>query len=180
MKIRIGDRFQGMWYGWKHGLPVDGLTSLHTRAYFMKEVWPKELSRAERYEYPLSVVEIDLDNLTDINNTNGHLEGDKVLRLLSEIAKEIIRPADTLVRWGGDEFLLILPETDIVQVRMVVDRMREAFGEMLSASFGVAEWHKGMSFRALFSRADDELYEDKKRKHKEESLRLLNKTFPKQ
>ena len=179
LKIRTRDRFQGMWYGWKHGIPVDGLTGLHTRAYFVKEIWPKALSRVTRFQYSLSVVEIDLDDLTSINNTKGHLAGDRALRRLANIVKELIRSSDIMVRWGGDEFMLLLPGSKITQARIVVDKIRIKLREEgLDASFGVAELNKGASFHGLFSQADDELYEEKKRKHEEESLRLLNKTFP--
>ena len=164
-----------MVYGLKYGIQVDELTGLHTRAYFEKEVWPKELSRAIRHEHPLSLVISDLDGLTDINNADGHLAGDRALRILAKLVSETIRSADGLFRWGGDEFLIVLPETDIVQARMLADRIRENLGkEEIGASLGVAEWQKGMFFKSVFQQADDELYKEKEKKHKEESLRLLD------
>ena len=80
--------------------------------------------RAIRYERPLSGMMIDIDDFKKINDTHGHLTGDRVIRTFSKILEDSIRAIDILGRYGGDEFLLILPETVIDDARVVAERIR--------------------------------------------------------
>jgi len=148
-------------YGWKYGVERDQLTSLFTRSFFEKEIWPRERERANRYGHPISIMLIDMDGLKRINDTKGHLAGDRALRgLVAGILRQIRRP-DILIRYGGDEFLLILPETDVIQARMLGERMQENMPKMIQFSFGVAE---GQSLGELLEEADKELYAQKRAK----------------
>lgn len=101
--------------------------------------------RTQRQERPLSVAFIDLDHFKTINDTYGHEAGDQVLRNFSRLLREGLRKEDCLIRWGGEEFVLMMPETNIHQVREVLQRIQnKGFGlrpdgQPLTASIGIAE-----------------------------------------
>ena len=155
-----------MIYGWKHGSEYDSLTGLHTRSFLEYELWFRESQRAKRYSHPLSIVFLDLDGLKQINDSpeGGHRAGDNVLKVLACGITRQIRISDTLIRYGGDEFLLVLPETDSLQARMLMDKICEHMPEGVQFSFGVAEWREALSLEMLCKEADEELYKQKKAK----------------
>lgn len=102
----------------------DGLTGLYNHAY-IKERLKQELYRCRRYEHPLSILMIDIDDFKSLNDNHGHVVGDKVLKTLSMLMQEIIRPSDIIGRYGGEEFLVILPQTTSEQSLAVAERIRE-------------------------------------------------------
>src|SRR6056297_1240922 len=89
---------------------IDSLTDTYNRMKYDEEL-EKEISRAQRYRLPLSGIMFDLDNFKEINDKFGHLEGDKVLKKVSLLVSKIIRENDLLFRWGGEEFIILLPNT---------------------------------------------------------------------
>jgi diguanylate cyclase (GGDEF)-like protein/PAS domain S-box-containing protein len=152
---------------------IDELTQVPNRRHFMN-LAKIELRRAKRYHHPLSLVVIDFDDLKVINDTYGHLAGDRALSVFSKIIQEIIRDVDVLGRFGGDEFLLLLPETDAEHALLVMERIRNIlasspifYGEKsfrVTFSAGIAcigEWTD--SLEDLLNRADEALYKIKEK-----------------
>lgn len=126
----------------------------------------REISRAKRHGNRLSIMIVDLDNFKDINDTHGHLEGDNVLIAFSRNAKSCLRKADQLSRFGGDEFMAILPDTSLELASLVANRFHgegiESQPIAWSVSIGVAEWlGQDDSVAALLTRADEALYKAK-------------------
>jgi len=153
---------------------TDDLTQVPNRRHFMN-LAEIELRRAKRYHHPLSIVVIDFDGLKGLNDTYGHLAGDRALSVFSKIVLQIIRDVDVLGRFGGDEFLLLLPETDSEHAYLVMDRIQEILASSpifygkksftLSISSGIASidnWTD--TLEDLLDRADKALYESKNRR----------------
>jgi diguanylate cyclase (GGDEF)-like protein len=125
----------------------------------------RETRRAARHNQPLSVIMIDLDHFKRINDTHGHEIGDAVLKETAEVAQSSLRLSDLLGRWGGEEFLVIAPQTDAAQARELAERLRLALASHpfahighLTASFGVAEYHPQEMPEDWLKRADLALY----------------------
>lgn len=106
---------------------IDELTGAYNRRY-LRQVLEDEWRRAKRYDLQLSIAMIDIDNFKQINDLHGHLIGDSILRGLSEFIREHLRETDHLVRYGGEEFLLLLPETGPSEAMTVVERIRQHLG----------------------------------------------------
>lgn len=126
----------------------------------------REIAHAKRYGNKLSIMIIDLDKFKYVNDTHGHLMGDKVLVDFSKKAKNSLRETDQLTRFGGDEFMAILPHTDIRHATLVANRFHEAGKKSQpiawSVSIGISEWlNKDDSLAALLTRADQALYKSK-------------------
>ena len=150
----------------------DGLTSLYNRAW-LADMLPKMVASAHRAGSPLSLLMIDLDHFKRFNDSHGHLAGDEALRTAARVIGHALRPSDFAVRYGGEEMLVILPETSEKLALMVAERlckrMREAvvFEDMrlpmphLTASFGVAALTMAMNEEALIGAADAALYRAK-------------------
>ncbi|NDI87047.1 GGDEF domain-containing protein [Undibacterium crateris] len=149
---------------------TDGLTSCYNRLFF-NERMPREMQRATRYERALSVLFCDIDFFKSVNDQYGHSVGDAVLIAFAQTLKRELRAEiDWLVRYGGEEFLVILPETDLHAALEVAERMRLAVQNELSvllldgkqlritASFGVAQKQEKDSVESLVQRADQWLY----------------------
>lgn len=113
----------------------DPLTSLYNRRYFF-ERFEKEVERAYRYRRILSIMMVDLDHFKDFNDKNGHLKGDDVLRETATILLAQIRTSDILARFGGDEFIILLPETDKESALVVAEKLRSSVEQR---SFGGEE-----------------------------------------
>ena len=105
----------------------DGLTGLYTHTYVVKRL-EEEFERARRYGYPLSCLFIDVDDFKDCNDLYGHVFGDRALIEISRALSQEIRDTDILGRYGGDEFLAILPEAGAVNAFRVAERIRKAVG----------------------------------------------------
>jgi diguanylate cyclase (GGDEF)-like protein len=151
---------------------VDGLTGLANRRQ-CEETLASELARLERFGGPLAVVVADLDWFKDVNDRYGHPSGDAVLREFAALLQESVRDIDLAGRWGGEEFLLILPGTDLAGGARVADRVRMALAGRIvlsadgtpipvTASFGVAATPPATTAAELFSAADAALYEAKR------------------
>ncbi|MES1211439.1 MAG: diguanylate cyclase, partial [Acidobacteriota bacterium] len=152
----------------------DGLTrQLNHRAIY--ERLTEELERARRYRYPLSVILCDLDHFKEVNDTYGHLAGAAVLREGAEVLRSTLRAADLLGRYGGEEFLAVLPQVDLEAARAAAERLRTALEGLpvklpsggdarITASFGVAsigDLGSTDTSDLLVSLADRRLYDAK-------------------
>jgi diguanylate cyclase (GGDEF)-like protein len=151
---------------------VDELTGLANRRY-AGEMLAREIARAERFGDPLAFVLCDLDNFKQVNDRHGHLCGDDVLRELASVLIDVVRSTDIAARWGGEEFALILPGTDVDGATHVADRAREALesrtlltpeGDQVrvTASFGVAAFRDQGQGDELVATADLALYTAKR------------------
>lgn len=149
----------------------DDLTGCVTRAYAL-EVLTAELRRAERTKRPVSVIMFDIDGFKRVNDGAGHLQGDAVLASVGAQLHEILRTTDLRCRYGGDEFLLILPDTPMLGAQQVADFLRreiaaaprDAAGDLfVTASIGVACGRPGeLDPLGLVGRADEALYRAKR------------------
>jgi len=154
---------------------TDPLTQIYNRGYITQR-FPEEMERARRYNRPLSVVMCDIDRFKLINDTHGHQAGDQVLVRFAACLKELMRPkVDWLVRYGGEEFLVFLPETITAGATQMAERARQAVEEMvievegkpvkITDSFGVAGFDntpsEGTDAEFLINHADRLLYEAK-------------------
>ncbi|OAJ95087.1 GGDEF domain-containing protein [Vibrio bivalvicida] len=147
----------------------DELTRLYNRR-ALEEFAPKEVARAQRFEHPLSVLLIDIDKFKKINDMYGHQAGDHVLKTIGRILRIETRKNDFSFRYGGEEFLIILPETSLKQAQIVAEKLRSVIGrttmlpsnrEFCTASFGVSELQEGEHWEVLIERADKALYDAK-------------------
>ncbi len=146
---------------------TDRLTQVYNRIW-LEEVFSQEIRRAQRYGLSFSVIMLDIDDFKRINDQFGHPIGDKVLVEISNVLKTGIRATDTLGRWGGEEFLIICPETDVEGAYQLARSLRERISihsfpaaEQLTASFGVAVYESGERENDLVRRADEALYRAK-------------------
>ncbi len=124
----------------------------------------RELALTKRLGQPLALLIADLDRFKAINDTHGHLAGDRVLRVVAECLQQEVRESDLLFRYGGEEFLVLLPNTDRIGARQLADRLREAVLQLgpcgiaadltVSVSIGLATWHGHESVEDLFQCAD--------------------------
>lgn len=112
---------------------TDTLTGLFNRRYFMERA-RIEFERTRRYHTPLSVVMLDLDHFKDVNDTYGHLLGDIVLQNIGKICRETLRCVDIVGRYGGEEFIILLPETPITKAYITAERLRKSIAEAVTPS----------------------------------------------
>ncbi len=149
----------------------DPLTGIDNRA-ALNEVLDREIELAQRHQRPLGMIVIDIDHFKSINDTYGHSIGDCLLKAMANCADNTIRLSDQLFRYGGEEFVVLSPETDDKGVKRLADRIRRNVAEMdcacegkhikMTASFGVATLRKDEDGKALFARTDQALYQAKK------------------
>jgi diguanylate cyclase (GGDEF)-like protein/PAS domain S-box-containing protein len=135
----------------------DSLTGLPNRR-ALQEQLPQEMSRARRRQSALSVAIVDIDHFKQYNDTYGHLAGDEVLRACAREWDEALRGEDTLVRFGGEEFLVLLPETEPEQAEEIVERLRMKTPMGQACSAGLARWDYQENIDDLLRRADEALY----------------------
>jgi diguanylate cyclase (GGDEF)-like protein len=149
----------------------DALTGCFTRAHAL-DVIDAELRRARRSQTPVSMIMFDLDHFKDINDRYGHLAGDAVLNAVGKRMKEVLRGSDLKCRYGGEEFLVLLPETPLHGARRVAETLRREIAERpvpwagegltITASFGLAQTIPGeVNVQAVIARADQALYRAK-------------------
>lgn len=135
----------------------DTLTGLPNRR-ALEEQLPREMARARRNRSPLCVAIVDIDHFKDYNDTHGHLAGDEVLRGCARSWDEALRGEDTIVRFGGEEFLVLLPDTRPEQACEIVERLRMTTPMGQTCSAGLACWDFSESIDELLGRADQALY----------------------
>jgi len=135
----------------------DALTGLPNRR-VLQELLPREMARSRRRESPLCLAIVDIDHFKSYNDTHGHLAGDEVLRACAREWDGALRGEDTLVRFGGEEFLVLLPETEPDQAAEIVERLREQTPLDQTCSAGLALWDQVESIDDLLRRADEALY----------------------
>lgn len=150
---------------------LDPLTGLNNRRAFYKLADPL-WSTALRKDRQAAIISIDIDHFKLINDTHGHIQGDETLIAIAEALKASIRQSDVLARWGGEEFIVYMPETSLQEAVAMAERLRETIADMpvraksdaatVTASFGVAQKTKDhMTLDALISAADRYLYQAK-------------------
>jgi len=152
-----------------HQAATDELTELFNRRYF-NECLTAALSASRRHTYPLSMIMIDLDHFKSVNDNYGHSTGDLILKTFSNLLREMIRTEDVAARWGGEEFIVLLPHTASDAAAALAERIRIAFEQqsdgatkiVLSASFGVVQSQESDDADTLIRRADGALYQAKR------------------
>lgn len=146
---------------------TDQLTGLNNRRKLDEEL-NEIVGFAVRYQQPFSVILMDIDHFKQVNDTHGHLVGDDVLKHMADILRVSVRDTDVLGRWGGEEFLLILPNTDLEQALRTAEKLRQTVEQAQfpvvghkTGSLGVAAYGVGDTLTTLLDRADQALYEAK-------------------
>ncbi|HSR36788.1 MAG TPA: diguanylate cyclase, partial [Desulfurivibrionaceae bacterium] len=145
----------------------DELTGIYNRR-MLDELLKQEALRAQRYQTPFTLIMFDLDYFKNINDTYGHDVGDAVLREVSAVMQKQIRATDHLGRWGGEEFMLVAPETVLAQAIFLAEKLRRQVQEhhfdqvqSVTMSIGVGEYRVGEGVDSLIKRVDDALYRAK-------------------
>jgi len=149
---------------------TDQLTQLANRRYLDISL-SKEIKQARRYQSHLCIILIDIDFFKKVNDNFGHPTGDRVLKELAKLLKENSREVDTVGRWGGEEFLIILPQTDLTHATTMCEKLQTKIKEhdfeldhTLTASFGISQFQPNSDDESSFlSRVDANLYEAKER-----------------
>jgi diguanylate cyclase (GGDEF)-like protein len=159
---------------------LDRLTGVHNRTYFMKRL-TQELDRATRYHYPLALLMIDVDHFKQVNDSLGHQQGDALLKIIAKFLKKGLRSSDLAARYGGDEFIVMLPETGMKEddlpnsgAMIVAERLRRAVDDEfqglqkplnVTVSVGIAvrrfPQDRETTLRDLIRLADEQLYRAK-------------------
>ena len=147
---------------------TDPLTGLMNRRQF-RLLADQEFSRAERTHHQLFVMMLDIDHFKRVNDAHGHDVGDMALIAIAEVLNKGIRSMDILARWGGEEFLILLPETDLAGAMLIAERIRHQVSQIklpkipegLTISIGLCEAKPGMELKAATSLADQALYQAK-------------------
>jgi len=149
----------------------DALTGLNNRGSFDVKL-KQEFVRWSRYDFPMSLIVLDVDLFKNVNDTYGHLAGDKVLQVIGRLMKAATREVDFPARYGGEEFVVLLPETDIQAAYKVAEKIRKKVegkpfhsgGNQVTVtiSAGVSTFRKGDQRRDPFARADEALYKAKR------------------
>jgi len=155
---------------------TDDLTGLYNQRYFYTQL-TKEVERAKRHNRPLSLLLIDVDLFKEFNDTYGHWEGDFVLKKIGELLMKNVRDIDIAFRYGGEEFTVILPETNHEDAMIVAERIRKAVAQTLfypftldgqpdivskTVSIGTTEFHQEDTLKSFLKRADNAMYQAKK------------------
>lgn len=156
----------------RHLSVTDGLTGLYNKRHLMDNL-TREMARAQRSGEPLSLLVLDVDDFKLFNDRHGHLEGDQVLLALARVLRGQARVGDFACRFGGEEFALVLPGTNLEAARLVAERVRQAFAETpltpggqgavhCAVSVGVAQLRPGDKDQELLARADRAMYQAKR------------------
>lgn len=147
----------------EHASRHDDLTDLLNKK-TITEILEQEIKRTKRLKNNLSIMLLDLDDFKNINDQYGHLMGDKVLINFAKKSKTLFRDSDHLARFGGDEFIAVLPDTSTQQANLIAERINKAGAAndpTWSVSIGIAEFIDNDSFETILMRADNALYEAK-------------------
>ncbi len=147
----------------------DTLTGLANRRVFEERIGPL-MDASRRHNHPLTIACMDLDHFKQINDNLGHDQGDRVLLIVANTFQDMVRSSDLLVRMGGDEFLIVLPETDLAASLVLSERLCQAIadleifsapGKQLGVSIGLSQWQPGMSKDDWLRQTDELLYQAK-------------------
>jgi diguanylate cyclase (GGDEF)-like protein len=163
---RIKRLFTAVKFIFKHGDEVfkDSLTGCYVRVLF-KDLVEREIDLTKRYKNKLCLVIIDMDGLKKINDEQGHLKEDKALKKIAEVLKANCRKTDLVFRWGGDEFIIIMPNTSKLAPNHFLKNVSKELDKFyLSISAGTSFWEKNLSLDALIDVADIKLLGEKKLK----------------
>jgi diguanylate cyclase (GGDEF)-like protein len=149
---------------------TDKLTGFYNRAY-LEEILAREEIRSQRYKRPIAILMVDIDDLKYINDHFGHLKGDLVVKETAKLLQNTCRASDIVARYGGDEFVILLPETTEKGASSVTASLRKAVNEWnahnsdqgltLNLAFGYACRQDGISLIDVLNQADANMYEDK-------------------
>ncbi len=147
---------------------TDPLTKIYNRLK-LNELLAFEVKKSDRYKLPLSLIMLDIDHFKEINDTYGHDVGDEVLVKLCESIAAVIRETDIFARWGGEEFMIMLPNTSLDGAKTMAENLRKTvesanFGKAgtITASFGVSEYIPDSNMREMLKKVDDALYAAKR------------------
>ena len=156
----MGEKFKTM-------AQIDGLTGVNNRQYFM-QLAAEEFEKAERYHQPFCLVMIDIDKFKSINDTYGHLDGDEVLRHFARVIFQDIRKFDVAGRYGGDEFILIFPNTDMPLAVQILKRIENAIqipidlpdqiSLAITISYGITQMQEEDTLESLIKKSDQAMY----------------------
>ena len=158
----------------------DSLTNIYNRRK-IEELCENELKRSERYENELSLIFFDINDFKIINDRLGHHKGDEVLIKIANIISQNIRSSDYFGRWGGDEFLIVLPQTNISKTKNIIETLENKLKDSdfnldknmkISCSFGFAEYEKNDTLDSLLRKADDSMYKIKNDYKSNKSLKI--------
>jgi len=145
----------------------DQLTDLYNRSYFSQHIKDK-IHVIKRSKSPACLMLVDIDHFKKINDELGHNVGDRVLRELVDVFNAVVRQSDITARWGGDEFVILLPETSLEAAQKLATRMLETVREYqfenagkVTVSIGIAEYDEDSDFHSWFEKADEALYKAK-------------------
>ena len=147
----------------------DNLTGLYNRQKINKEL-DKEINRHNRYKQDIAIIMLDIDHFKQVNDTYGHDVGDEVLISMAELAMQHIRNTDILARWGGEEFMLLLPEISLDEAKLVAEKLRKDIENTcltaikachITSSFGVTIFKEDDNKTSFLKRVDEALYEAK-------------------
>ena len=145
----------------------DNLTNIYNRNK-IDEIFEQEITRVQRYNEIFSMILIDIDHFKDFNDTYGHLVGDEVLILLAKTIEKITRTTDTFARWGGEEFVMILPNTTKQNAAIVAEHLRGDVQKIqhktaggVTASFGVSQYEANDTEKSMYEKCDAALYRAK-------------------
>lgn len=154
-------------------LTKDHLTGAVNRAHFFN-LAEKELARASRYEHSISIIMLDADHFKQVNDNWGHPIGDEVLKSIVKITEGVLRPGDTIARFGGEEFVVMLPKSNSIEASMIAERIRSSIEASsvdagdekikITVSIGCASMSQSRStLKQLLVSADSALYQAKSR-----------------
>ena len=150
---------------------TDDLTKLYNSRHFYQQLG-LEADRANRYDNPLALLLLDIDFFKQYNDSHGHLEGDRVLVRLGEVIRSLLRKMDSAYRYGGEEFTVILPETNAREALNVAQRIRKAVEQVkfvtaegkearVTISIGVTEYQRNEDVKSFINRSDKAMYRSK-------------------
>ena len=146
---------------------TDPLTNIYNRRFFM-QMMEQEMERTRRNGKPFSIIMFDIDHFKNVNDRFGHAAGDMVLKSIADMVKNRIRKTDCFARWGGEEFIILLPETSLEDAVGLAEELRGKLSNMafpevghVTASFGVTSYRPSDTIDTILLRADDMLYEAK-------------------
>jgi len=147
----------------------DTLTGLANRRVFEERIGSL-MDNSKRHHHPLTIASMDLDRFKQVNDNLGHAEGDRVLKKVADTFKAMVRSSDLLVRMGGDEFFLVLPETGLESAKVLAERLCKAIdalaiysapGQKLGVSIGLSQWQPDMTIEQWLQSTDELLYQAK-------------------